>query len=491
MASEAATVPGVLTSAGLPEDELAQWRAAEPVLPPAGTGTADGLARDTGAAARFFARGDALLGRLPVKPDRNEREQAAAAALLTALRAVRERFLRAYAAPIYAALTDGSRRFVRATELVFAAAERFPGLVPTREEISRERQVLQKDKDGREIDQGIFFCQILSHRGCGLHLLHAMLRPTPQAEELLPCFQAEGTLDLGPVRLERRGKAGQVFLANTRYLNAEDDATVLPLEIAVDLVLLDPAVEIGLLRGEVMGHPKYAGRRVFSAGLNLTHLYHGKISFVDFYLTRDLGLVNKLYRGVTGPEFLPDEPESTLEKPWIAAVEAFAIGGGCQLLLAVDRVIAERGAFFNLPARKEGIVPGAANLRLTRFVGERLARQGILYERAFAADSPEGGLLCDEVVEAGEMDAAIERTVAGLTSSGVVSAAANRKALRVGQESLDTFRRYMALYAREQAVCHLSPALIRNLEEHWNARDRSLMEAGTGEAAGSSQLRPS
>ena len=40
-------------------------------------------------------------------------------------------------------------------------------------------------------------------------------------------------------------------------------------------------------------------------------------------------------------------------------VEAFAIGGGCQLLLVMDHTLAEDGSFFNLPARKEGIVPGA------------------------------------------------------------------------------------------------------------------------------------
>jgi (3,5-dihydroxyphenyl)acetyl-CoA 1,2-dioxygenase len=139
-------------------------------------------------------------------------------------------------------------------------------------------------------------------------------------------------------------------------------------------------------------------------------------------------------------------------------------------------VLAERSAFFNLPARKEGIIPGAANLRLTRAIGDRLARQGILYERSFPVESPEGALLCDEVVEPGEMDAAIERTVAGLTSSGVVSAAANRKALRVDQEPLDTFRRYMATYAREQAYCHFSPALIRNLEQNWDAPRRTVKE---------------
>jgi thioesterase DpgC len=73
-------------------------------------------------------------------------------------------------------------------------------------------------------------------------------------------------------------------------------------------------------------------------------------------------------------------------------------------------------------------------------LGDRLARQAILYERTFPASSPEGLLLCDEVVETGEMDAAIERAVVRLSSVGIVSAAANRKALRVDQEPLDTFR---------------------------------------------------
>ena len=54
----------------------------------------------------------------------------------------------------------------------------------------------------------------------------------------------------------------------------------------------------------------------------------------------------------------------------------------------------------------------------------------------------------------------------------MVNAAANRRALRVGQEPLDLFREYMSTYAREQADCHLSPALVYNLEAHWTARER-------------------
>ena len=56
----------------------------------------------------------------------------------------------------------------------------------------------------------------------------------------------------------------------------------------------------------------------------------------------------------------------------------------------------------------------------------------------------------------------------------MVSAASNRRAFRVGEEPLDTFRRYMAVYAREQAYCHFSPALIANLEKHWNAAQRKI-----------------
>jgi thioesterase DpgC len=94
-------------------------------------------------------------------------------------------------------------------------------------------------------------------------------------------------------------------------------------------------------------------------------------------------------------------------------------------------------------------------------------------ERRIDCASPEGRMICDEIVPAGEMDAAIARTVDKLTGSGVVSAAGNRRAIRIAQEPLEQFRRYMSVYAREQAYCHFSPALIANLEKHWDAANRA------------------
>jgi thioesterase DpgC len=114
-----------------------------------------------------------------------------------------------------------------------------------------------------------------------------------------------------------------------------------------------------------------------------------------------------------------------------------------------------------------------ANLRLARFVGDRIARQAIMYERRIECDSDVGRMICDEVIEPDTMDETIARVVDRLTGSGVAGSIGNRRALRFAVEPLDTFRRYAALYAREQAYCHFSPALIANLELYWNAQDRS------------------
>jgi len=70
------------------------------------------------------------------------------------------------------------------------------------------------------------------------------------------------------------------------------------------------------------------------------------------------------------------------------------------------------------------------------------------------------------------MDTAIAEDAAQLTSAGLVSAVANRRAMRIGQEPVDQFRRYMAVYARDQSRCLYAPALIANLEQNWRAHER-------------------
>jgi len=424
---------------------------------------------DKAAFGHFWQRAGELLARLPAKPKRSPQEAAGAAEILAQARESRTRFMRAHAAAVYDALTSSRSRFVRVDELCERAAKEFPGLVPDATALAQDSGMRQGDKDGLEVDQGIFLAQVLAEPAAGLHLCHAMLLPREDTQERLQAFLEHGAMQFVGAKVERRGKASVVTMQNPRFLNAEDETTLAGLESAIDLAYLDPRTEICVLRGDTVTHSKHAGRRLFGAGINLTHLYQGKIRFL-WYVLRDMGLVNKLYRGLARAEATPEEESA--DKLWIAAVEGFAIGGHCQILLAMDQVIAASDAYLTLPARKEGIIPGAANLRLARHVGPRIARQAILAERRIECASPVGQLICDTIVAPDAMDSEIDRLVRHITDSGMVSAAGNRRALRIEEEPLDAFRRYLSVYAREQAGCHFSPALIANLEKNWDAANR-------------------
>jgi thioesterase DpgC len=456
----------VLTAAGLPSDAVTAWRAAVPK-------TGHVYAEDCHHFSNFWLRSKSLTDLLPAAGRRNESERVAADHIVDAARRARVQFLRRHVGTVYDALTASGSKPLRIQHLVLAAADAIPGLVPGKTDLAAEDGRLQRDRSGAEIDQGLFASAVLANPDTGRHLCHAMLLPRPEALDLLGEYKHNGVVSLDGAEVRRNGRASVVTYTHPRFLNAEDQGTLDAAEICADLALLDDLTEIVILRGGLVEHPKYAGRRIFGAGINLTHLYHGRIPFV-WYLQRDLGYVNKICRGLTAPDDAPPDEfgGATAEKLWIAAVEGFAIGGHCQVLLVCDYVIAERDAYLTLPARKEGIIPGAANLRLPRFTGDRIARQAILNERRIECASPEGRMICDAIVDTGTMDAAIEEQVSRLTNSGIVSAAGNRRAFRVAEEPFDLFRNYMAVYAREQAYCHFSPALISNLERHWNAQSR-------------------
>jgi enoyl-CoA hydratase/carnithine racemase len=434
--------------------------------------TAD-YATDSASFSQFWRHCQQRVAALPPRSLRNPAEMDTAMAVHREAREARGQFLAQHVEKVYASLTNGFSRFLRVEDLVLAAAEAVPGLVPGRAQLAAEAEQPLRDKEGLEIDQSILVSRILAHPACGTHLCHAMLLPRLEAIDAVKRLAADGFVDLGAVRVERRGRAAHLLVSNARYLNAEDQGTIAAMETGVDVATLDPDTDIAVFRGQPVQNAKYAGRRIFGSGINLTYLYHGSIPFL-WYLQRELGFVHKFLRGVATQRALPDDVNGVgIEKPWIAAVEGWAIGGHCQMLLTMDYVLAASDAFMTLPARKEGIIPGAANLRLPRFIGDRLARQLIQAERRLDCDSLEGRLICDEIVPPSDMDAAIDRTVAMLTNAGSVGAIGNRRAFRVATEPLDLFRRYCAVYAREQAACHFSEALIRNLEQNWGAQSRT------------------
>ncbi|QLQ40519.2 (3,5-dihydroxyphenyl)acetyl-CoA 1,2-dioxygenase DpgC [Micromonospora robiginosa] len=380
------------------------------------------------------ARAEAVLGTLPAPEGRTPDERATASAAHAAAREARAEFLDRYASAVYREVTAGLTRPMRLAELCAATAEAFPGLVASRARLAAEHDLPQRHKEGLEIDVGLFLGAVLDRPEEGRHLLRAMLRPTARAAALAESYLREGRADLPSVRLRRDAGVAHLTMCRDDCLNAEDARQVADMETAVDLALLDPQVDVLVLRGGVMTHPRYRGRRVFSSGINLKALHAGGIGLVGFLLTRELGYVHKLVRG---------------GKPVLAAVDTFAIGGGTQLLLVADHVVAGADAYLSLPAAQEGIVPGAANFRLARRVPARLARQLILLGRRLRVTEPEARLLVDAVHEPGpQLDEAVRAGAELLRGSAV---AANREMLLVTEEPLDDFRRYLAAFAVCQA----------------------------------------
>jgi (3,5-dihydroxyphenyl)acetyl-CoA 1,2-dioxygenase len=416
---------------------------------------------DTATLWRCVEEFEGLLRRLPEKSKRRVQEQSVAIQIHKICRRNRQAFLQHHAREVYQLLVADWNGHRHLSELAEAAARQFPGLVPTAAQISAERAHLQRDKEGREIDQAIFFGQLLAQPDIGVDLTMRLLQPTAKALALLPAYLRDRRIHLGKVELKARGQEAHLTIDSPACLNAEDDELIDQMETAVDLALLDESAVVALLRGATMTHPRYRGRRVFSAGINLKDLHRGQISYADFLLRREFGYLNKMAHGLRMAGSGGTAEPRTIEKPWVAAVDSFAIGGGAQVLLVCDHVIASSESYFSLPAAQEGIVPGVANLRLPRIAGSRMARQIILLGRRVWARESQAAVLFDEVVEAAHMDATIDARLKELSGLAVIP---NRRLLGLCEEPLDLFRSYMAHFAMEQATRLYSQDVFEKIE---------------------------
>src|SRR5262249_50156873 len=82
--------------------------------------------------------------------------------------------------------------------------------------------------------------------------------------------------------------------------------------------------------------------------INLKSLHAGRISLVGFLVRRELGYLQKIMRGIRA-DAAGSWHSPLVEKPWVAAVDSFAIGGGAQILLVMDHVIAATDSYISLP----------------------------------------------------------------------------------------------------------------------------------------------
>jgi enoyl-CoA hydratase len=170
------------------------------------------------------------------------------------------------------------------------------------------------------------------------------------------------------------GKVGVITLNRPKALNALNDALMTELGAALQAFDADEAIGCMILTGS---------ERAFAAGADIGAM--AKYSFADAYkgdyITRNWEII----RGI--------------RKPVIAAVSGFALGGGCELAMMCDFIIAADNAKFGQPEIKLGVIPGAGGTqRLPRAVGKSKAMDMALTGRMMDATEAERAGLVSRVV---------------------------------------------------------------------------------------------
>jgi enoyl-CoA hydratase len=180
-------------------------------------------------------------------------------------------------------------------------------------------------------------------------------------------------------------RVGWLTLNRPKQLNALNDALMNELGAALVAFDADPAIGCIVITGN---------DKAFAAGADIGVLAH--LSYMDVYksdyITRNWETIR------------------SVRKPVIAAVAGFALGGGCEVAMMCDIVIAADNAKFGQPEIKLGVIPGAGGTqRLPRAVGKAKAMDLVLTGRMMDAAEAERAGLVSRVVPAAQLhDAALE-----------------------------------------------------------------------------------
>ena len=181
------------------------------------------------------------------------------------------------------------------------------------------------------------------------------------------------------ILVETRGAVGLVILNRPEALNALCAALIKELAVALDVFEADDVIGAIVLTGS---------EKAFAAGADIKEM-SGR-SYMDVYLS-DFITVGW-------------ERVSTCRKPIVAAVAGYALGGGCEMAMMCDYIIAADTARFGQPEITIGAIPGAGGTqRLPRFVGKAKAMEMCLTGRMMDADEAERSGLVSRVVPAGEL----------------------------------------------------------------------------------------
>jgi enoyl-CoA hydratase len=207
------------------------------------------------------------------------------------------------------------------------------------------------------------------------------------------------------VLVERDGAVAVVLLNRPKQLNALSDELMTELVEALEELDRDDRIRCIVLGG---------GQRAFAAGADIAQL--AQATPIEMYGQRRVDQWDRI---------------RALRTPLVAAVSGFCLGGGCELAMACDLIVASETAQFGQPETGLGLIPGAGGTqRLTRAVGKAIAMDVILSGRFLsAAEALRAGLVARVVAKEAWLEEA-KRVALDIASKGPV-------ANRLAKEAID------------------------------------------------------
>ena len=217
--------------------------------------------------------------------------------------------------------------------------------------------------------------------------------------------------DYATILVERRGAVTLVTLNRPEALNALSSAVLEDLIAAFAAFEADDTQRCAVITG--------SGEKAFAAGADIKEM--ADKGAAEFYAADMFARWSHLVRET--------------RKPWIAAVNGFALGGGCELAMMADFILAADTAKFGQPEIKLGVVPGmGGSQRLTRAIGKARAMDLILTGRMIDAAEAERAGLVARVVPAAELLGAALKTADAVAAMPPLAAIAAKELVQAADE---------------------------------------------------------
>jgi len=214
------------------------------------------------------------------------------------------------------------------------------------------------------------------------------------------------------ILVEQRDAVTLITINRPQALNALNSQVLVDLSAAFAAYDADPSQRCAVLTG--------SGEKAFAAGADIKEMVEKPAA--DFFLE----------------DFFAGWQANVVatRKPWIAAVAGFALGGGCELAMMADFIIAADTARFGQPEIKLGVAPGmGGSQRLTRAVGKAKAMEMCLTGRMMDAGEAERGGLVARIVPAADLLAEALKTAATIASMPPMAAMVNKEMVNLAFET--------------------------------------------------------